>query len=364
MKAEFTETETEGIIDFFGIKTDVRELDAKLPSDAKAYLTKEKRFREYILDSPEAREIACYPSIVGSSLEQMTEKLAKSAYALLSEEGEIGRNILFCHILRASVGYNLHEIMKTECNISEAMIRTQYVLPSYRAHDSDEKEIRIIYEKMDGVKELSGKRATLVIQDTVASGKTIDIALKKILESADESHLKIDKLVLYGFIAKNGLLHIYDSLRGTGIRMTALAIGNITPISTNGYDMPLYGPDEFEYRKSGIIRLMGGTCSRESLESYLPAFIPGADQPGDWSARLSKLYNGNSFEKSEITSHLKNSEEYIIRLETLLKKEFPKLYEKFRGRISEELENLRNLKPMYIDAEAFKENHESPRKYI
>ena len=49
---------------------------------------------------------------------------------------------------------------------------------------------------------------------------------------------------------------------------------------------------------------------------YLPEFIPGADQPGDWSARQSRLFTGTGYEDGNIDGHLENS----IRLVESLRK--------------------------------------------
>ena len=40
---------------------------------------------------------------------------------------------------------------------------------------------------------------------------------------------------------------------------------------------------------------------------YLHEFVPGSDQPGDWSARQSRLFNGQGYEGGDIAGHLENS---------------------------------------------------------
>jgi hypothetical protein len=71
--------------------------------------------------------------------------------------------------------------------------------------------------------------------------------------------------------------------------------------------MPLYGIDEANWQRTHAIRKIGSTIDRTSLEEYIPNFVPGADQPGDWSARQSELFNGVSQEPGDIIGHLGNS---------------------------------------------------------
>ena len=89
--------------------------------------------------------------------------------------------------------------------------------------------------------------------------------------------------------------------------MIAFAMGNLTALSTNNYDMPLYGIDEAHWQRTRTIRRIGSTIDRVSLEEYIPHFVPGSDQPGDWSARQRELFNGVSQEPGDIVGHLRNS---------------------------------------------------------
>ena len=94
------------------------------------------------------------------------------------------------------------------------------------------------------------------------------------------------------------------------------ALGNLTAMCANNYDMPLFGVDEWLWQKDGSINKIGVLVDRTTFMDYLPEFIPGADQPGDWSVRQSKLFTGTGYEDGTIDGHLVNS---IRLVESLLK---------------------------------------------
>jgi hypothetical protein len=79
------------------------------------------------------------------------------------------------------------------------------------------------------------------------------------------------------------------------------------------------------------IRLMGSITDRKVLERYLPFYLPGLDQPGDWSERQIKLFNGKDYETGDVSKHIKNTKKNIQNLHEIYSKHFNKnpLYENF-----------------------------------
>jgi hypothetical protein len=75
--------------------------------------------------------------------------------------------------------------------------------------------------------------------------------------------------------------------------------------------MPLYGVDEWLWRKDHQVHKLGALVDRRTLLDYVPEVIPGADQPGDWSARQTRLYNGLGYEQGDVPGHLENSARLI-----------------------------------------------------
>ena len=341
---KFTKDEIDNIIDEFSINTDVEQIAVK--ADAELYRIKGKEYCCFIIDSPEAMQIACRPSLVGDEMEKLSGALAAKAVPAILEAGAIKNPIIFEHILRASVGYHLHDSLINERKIFQAWIRTQYTYPSYKDHNEPEKTIVSTFEDFSALDFCPQGAADLVVQDTIASGKTLEFSLGRIISEAEKRGIEIRNLVLYGFMSERGLDYIWNGIKKMGIELHAFAISDLTPLCSNNYDMPLYGPDEPLYSEKGIIKNIGGAISRQAFERYAGLFIPGLDQPGDFSARLSKLYNGKYFEDSEIPVHLKRSYDYIERIAKMLKKERPSLYSKTSGRIFKEKKALASMMGM------------------
>ncbi len=86
--------------------------------------------------------------------------------------------------------------------------------------------------------------------------------------------------------------------------MIAFAMGNLTAMCANNYDMPLFGVDEWFWQKEHSIRKVGALVDTTTLTDYLQEFIPGSDQPGDWSARQTQLFNGRTYESGNIQGTL------------------------------------------------------------
>jgi len=361
-RIKFTKDEVDNIIDEFSINTDVERIPLKsvsCKSDIELYRIKGKEYRCFIIDSPEAREIACRPSVVGAEIEKLSGKLAAKAGPAILETGAITNPIIFEHILRASVGYHLHDFLiryflsndKKNTKIFQTWIRTRYTYPSYKDHNEPEKTLVSTFEDFSALDSIPSKAADLVVQDTIASGKTLEFSLGRAFAEAEKRDIKIKNVIFYGFIAEKGLDYVWKKIKSRSAKMCAFAISDLTPLCSNNYDMPLYGPDEPLYNEKGTLKNLGATISRDAFERYAELFIPGLDQPGDFSARLLKLYNGKSFEESEIPIHLKRSYDYLNRIEKLLKEEMPMLYRKTSERISEEKKKLAYMMEMNKERE-------------
>jgi len=277
------------------------------------------RSEVYVLDSPEVRSVACHPHIVGDELIESMGMVAYDAVKALMELTSMseleGDEIVFEHVLRAAPGYCLHEALKRAgIDFRQVWIRPRYKLPSYRDHDEEAmKEIEVVYQDFSMIPE--GRDLVVVKPDTEASGRTAEMALKKIYEEAEEKNSKLRELIVYGFISEHGMRVVEKIALELGFKKTYfIALGDITALCYNMYDMPLYGPDESYYSEYREIRKLGGITDYEILEKYAPEFIPGADQPGDWSARQKILYTGTGYEPGGIVKHLENSISLISRL--------------------------------------------------
>jgi len=266
----------------------------------------------FIIDTPMAREIACYPHLVGEPLEQASCKAAAEALPAILELSEArakdDAEIVFEQILRAAPGYKLQDAAPKVLGKSYRTVdlRPRYTHRSYRDHDGTvQREIEVVHQNFTEFPK--GKKIVLIMQDTVASGRSGEVSIDAALRYCNEVGSKIEKWILYGFISEYGLDVLYRIAERNGISMIAFAMGNLTALSTNNYDMPLYGVDEAHWQKTHTIRKIGSIIDRVSLEEYIPYFVPGSDQPGDWSARQPKLFNGISYEEGDIIGHLNNS---------------------------------------------------------
>jgi hypothetical protein len=267
----------------------------------------------FIIDTPMAREIACYPHLVGESLEQRSREAAAKALPAILELSDVNEKrgdseIVFEQILRAAPGYKLQDIAPKVLGSSyrTVYVRPRYTHKSYRDHDGVvQREIEIVHQQFSEFPK--GKKIALIMQDTVASGRSGEISINATLTHCQQSGCKIEKWILYGFISKYGLEVLHRIAKQNDIAMVAFAIGNLTALSSNNYDMPLYGVDEAHWQKTHTIRKIGSIIDRTSLKEYMPYFVPGSDQPGDWSARQRNLFNGISHEPGDIVGHLNNS---------------------------------------------------------
>ena len=273
----------------------------------------------FIIDTPMAREIACHPHLVGESLERISHKAASEALPVILELSEVkpkgDLKIVFEQILRAGPGYKLQDAAREMLGKSYGTVylRPRYTHRSYRDHDgTTQREIEVTHQNFtEFPKE---EKIALIMQDTVASGHSGEASIEAAFKHCQDIGSRIEKWILYGFMSEHGLDVLHRISRRYGISMMAFALGNLTALSTNNYDMPLYGMDEAHWRKTREIRRVGSIIDRTSLEEYISQFVPGSDQPGDWSARQPKLFNGVSYERGDILGHLNNSVRLIRSL--------------------------------------------------
>jgi len=305
------------LIEEYKIDTDstrpVKLRKAKLGKTTKVFRIDRKTPLSFIVDTPMARNIACYPHLVGESLEHAARKAAAETLPAILELSDIRKNdrdseIVFEQILRAAPGYKLQDVAP---NVLGDSYRTVYLRPrythrSYRDHDGTiQREIEVVHQNFSEFPK--GKKIVLIMQDTVASGRSGEVSIDAALKQCEQSGSRIVKWILYGFISEYGLDILYRIAKENDISMAVFAMGNLTALSTNNYDMPLYGVDEAHWQKTRTIRKLGSTIDRASLDQYVPCFVPGSDQPGDWSARQTRLFNGISYEPGDILGHLNNS---------------------------------------------------------
>jgi hypothetical protein len=151
--------------------------------------------------------------------------------------------------------------------------------------------------------------------------------------------LKLKQLILYGFIAAPGIKRVQRLLNEHDIELIVFAICDITQLYSNNYDMPLYGLDEHLFHETGEIKPLGSVVATETLSDMIQCYIPGMDQPGDWSERHNHLYNGYGEESGDIRGHLKKSIDLIKSLDQLNMKQ-PWYNEDIHRITQEELQKL------------------------
>ncbi len=259
----------------------------------------------YLIDTPTGQKIACHPHIVGDELSELCLNAAKELKQALMELGYITSESGVLHILRGSSGYMLDKALPELPLIN---IRTQYTEDGYRAHSDDSRRITVTYSDYH-----STTFDTLLVPDTYATGRSVEAALEHMFKQG----LKLDRVIIYGFISAPGVQRVYSMLKKHNVKLIVFAICDLTQLYSNNYDMPLYGLDEHLYRESGETKPLGSVVAPETLRDMLPYFIPGMDQPGDWSERHNRLYNGYGEESGDIKGHLTKSMDLIKSLDAL-----------------------------------------------
>jgi hypothetical protein len=308
---------TEEVVKNFKVNVNSTEpLSIKtIKKESKVFLVKENIFPNlYIIYTQEGKEIACHPSIVGKQLSELSLKAAIEATHVIKSLINLNENaIVFEHVLRAGPGYNLHNAFKLGgIKFMEVFIRPKYEIKSYRQHRV--RKLKIIYRDFKNLPK--NEEITLIKPDTEATGNTARASIIEAIRESETKNSRIDKVILYGFISLPALNNLRKISKKFSFDLITFSIGNVTPLAYNKYDMPVYGVDESYYKAKGKIKKLGCITDFQILKRYLPIYVPGLDQPGDWSARQDVLFTGSGYEEVDPREHLTNS---INLIESLMR---------------------------------------------
>jgi len=325
IEPKFTKNEIDFLIDEFSIRTDcINPFEFKgVNEKTRVYQIDDLGIsKKLVLDSTLWRDIACYSSIVGERLDKMVLKASFDAAKLLKNLGYVKNldEVIFESVLRAGDGYKLREAFETfGINFRRVWIRPKYIIKTEKNGNRSHRVKRLVIDNENFEQIPENKKLCLIKPDTEATGKTSEISIKRTVEVARGKGSEIKKLVLYGFISETGLSFVEQIAKEVGIEeVVAIPIGNLTALCSNEFDMPLYGPDESQWVETKEIRKLGSTSSRKTLYKYVPAYIPGLDQPADWSDKQAILFNGYGYEPGDITGHLKKTIGYVKNLREIL----------------------------------------------
>jgi hypothetical protein len=306
---------TEKIVKNFKVNVNSTEpLSIKtVKKESNVFLVKESIFPNlYIIYTEEGKKIACCPHIIGKKLNELSLKAAIEAAQVIKSLVNLRKNgIVFEHVLRAGPGYNLHNAFKLNgIKFKEVFIRPRYEIKSYRQHRF--RKLKIVFKNFE--KMPKNKRITLIKPDTEATGNSARVSIIEAIKESEIRGSRIDMVILYGFISLPALKILRKIAKKFSFDLVAFSIGNVTPLAHNKYDMPVYGVDESYYKAKKKIKKLGCVTDFQILKKYLPIYVPGCDQPGDWSARQEVLFTGNGYEKVDSREHLTNSMNLIKSL--------------------------------------------------
>ena len=259
----------------------------------------------YILDTRAGGMVACHPHIVGEDLKTLCREAAKHFVKAAKAVRVLTEDAAILHILRAGAGYMVADVMKGAPTVD---VRTEYRAGGYRAHSDDPRRLVVSYRRYpEGLDEA----ATIVVPDTYATGRSAEAALLDLMGNG----FKPDRIILYGFMAVPALIRLGALCEEHGVDLHCFAICDLAQLAHNNYDMCIYGPDESLYRETRRKGALGSVIDRATLRRLLPSYIPGLDQPGDWSERQSRLFDGVTNSSGNIRGHLVKS---IGLIETLM----------------------------------------------
>ncbi|QOJ79226.1 hypothetical protein IG193_01830 [Infirmifilum lucidum] len=256
----------------------------------------------FIVHSVQSALVASRPEIVGRKLDSLVTHPARLVAGYLRRSGLADRKVVFMHVLRGSQGYRL-DVALREAGFS---VESQFVKVVYAGGLGEkhaEAKPHVASAQLTG---LSGEEKTLVVADTVATGRTLKEALRFMLDMAVFKGVQFEKVVIYGFISESGARVVGDFLGENGITPLFFALEDFAALASNQYDMPLYGPD-IGPRGVDAEKTIAGVSVPEALRAMLGEYFPGMDQPGDWSERQCLLFNGYGYERGKIGEHLERS---------------------------------------------------------
>ena len=261
----------------------------------------------YIIETYEGIQIASHPHIVGDELKSLCIENAKEFLKAAKHLDYFhSNNIGIIQILRGAPGYRLLDVLSEKIPVLN--IRTMYEQNGYRNHSYDNRAISVIYH--DSIQNELKKAETILFPDTFATGRSA----KAVLLYLFKENVFPETILLYGFIASPALERLGNICKEYGIKLVSFSICDLTQLANNNYDMPVYGLDENLYNTSKKLRKMGSILSINTLNKFSSSYVPGLDQPGDWSERHIKLYNGRSFENGNILGHISKSIQLINNL--------------------------------------------------
>lgn len=261
----------------------------------------------YILETYAGIQIASHPHIVGDNLKSLCIENAKEFIKAAKYLDYINsHNIGIVQILRGAPGYRLSDVLSGKIPILN--IRTKYNQNGYRDHSGDTRCISVIYH--DSIQNELKKAETLLFPDTFATGRSAEAVLMYLFRE----NIFPETILLYGFIAIPALERLGNICKDYGIKLVSFSICDLTQLASNNYDMPVYGLDESLYKTSEKLCKMGSILSLDTLNQFSSSYVPGLDQPGDWSERHIKLYNGRSSENGDILGHISKSIQLIKNL--------------------------------------------------
>ncbi len=253
----------------------------------------------YIIDSEAGMRVACHPHLVGAALAELCLDCAVDFRAALGGLGLIvGGGYALLNLLRGSSGYRVSGAFPSD--IPVVSVRTEYSEDGYRSHSDDSRRVRVTYSDLVHG---SDNPSTLIISDTFATGRSAEAALSHLLGEGVEP----ERVVLYGFTAIPALERLGLLCAGWGVELVSFSICDITQLASNHYDMPVYGLDESLWESSGELRRLGSIIDMETLRRFMPRYVAGLDQPGDWSERHLDLFDGASVVSGDVARHLRKS---------------------------------------------------------
>lgn len=159
----------------------------------------------YLIDSLAGRDIACYPHLVSKELSELCIDATEKFSSIINELGFVTVDSAILHILRGSSGYMLHKALP---GLPVFNIRTEYSEYGYRKHQIP-LGWQVTYSDY-----IETEIDTLIIPDTYATGRSVEAALKHLIEKG----FKAKNVIIYGFIATSTIQRLYSLLNGNNIK--------------------------------------------------------------------------------------------------------------------------------------------------
>lgn len=262
----------------------------------------------FIIDTKPGQEIAIHPSLVGQPFKEQCLNAATEFLKTAKNLKLIDPNdSLHLQILRGGAGYMIGEACCGQIPVIN--VRTEYHKDGYRAHSDDQRNIHVTF---DDLATSQREVKTLLIPDTFATGRSAEAAVNHMGDK-----IRFEQVVLYGFIAIPSLLRMSELCERIGVDLISIAICDVTQLAHNNYDMCLYGLDESLYKETGELNALGSIVDEETLHDMMLRYIPGLDQPADWSERQDDLFNGHMSERGDIRGHLEKSRGLVETLDAI-----------------------------------------------